>query len=518
LGYDFSGTGIMYKRSGPRSNYSLVSFDPFKKKERLIAEDLVWSDKDALLLADDTYYILNFYNYLKGGNYVRAAKNGQPFFDTRIDPSMGDGSWCTMGVSRDLSTLAVVTQGSDIRSDAGIDGSATVSVYRPPQRFASGEPILSFMVPPSRWLKCDEIDVLLSENGDRVFIAQTEGYGPLKSGRVLLVNTSNGKQLYNEILSHAIRVIFGVDSELNRILYLDDDGSEAGAFHIKALDMASGKEIGRLELPKERGSINAIGIAREVNVLLVSFSDGTVSAFGPEIPTFAGRNGAPFPISGRSDSVNKDGGMSQAASDAPVMGAPLSESVGSVAPADSLPRTPEGSDTNVAAEETGLKLTIAPDTADANAEKSLNLSRRQRRQIQAWLGSLGFEPGSADGVFGPATRSSIQAWQRAFGFSSSGFLNPAQLDHMRKSGDSPAAQEIYWEAIREMKNAAVLVEFVDLYPDGPYSQLARERAKELQHNVNPDQRSMQRIRKPSTQRGEGYSPKQKEAIDSFNDL
>jgi peptidoglycan hydrolase-like protein with peptidoglycan-binding domain len=172
----------------------------------------------------------------------------------------------------------------------------------------------------------------------------------------------------------------------------------------------------------------------------------------------------------------------------------------------------------VAAEETGLKLTIAPDTADANAEKSLNLSRRQRRQIQAWLGSLGFEPGSADGVFGPATRSSIQAWQRAFGFSSSGFLNPAQLDHMRKSGDSPAAQEIYWEAIREMKNAAVLVEFVDLYPDGPYSQLARERAKELQHNVNPDQRSMQRIRKPSTQRGEGYSPKQKEAIDSFNDL
>lgn len=48
-------------------------------------------------------------------------------------------------------------------------------------------------------------------------------------------------------------------------------------------------------------------------------------------------------------------------------------------------------------------------------EKGLRLDRAQRRRIQEALAAQGFDPGPADGSFGPRTRAAISGWQRAKG-------------------------------------------------------------------------------------------------------
>ena len=48
-------------------------------------------------------------------------------------------------------------------------------------------------------------------------------------------------------------------------------------------------------------------------------------------------------------------------------------------------------------------------------EKGLRLDRAQRRRIQEGLAAQGFDPGPADGSFGPRTGAAISGWQRAKG-------------------------------------------------------------------------------------------------------
>ena len=55
----------------------------------------------------------------------------------------------------------------------------------------------------------------------------------------------------------------------------------------------------------------------------------------------------------------------------------------------------------------------------AEKEKALGLSRDARRGIQSCLKTQGFDPGSADGLFGPRTRAAIRSWQAAQGQDSS---------------------------------------------------------------------------------------------------
>ena len=58
-------------------------------------------------------------------------------------------------------------------------------------------------------------------------------------------------------------------------------------------------------------------------------------------------------------------------------------------------------------------------------EAALALTARERRLIQAGLAALGFRPGPADGVFGPATRAAIRAWQKKNGRAATGRLTAA---------------------------------------------------------------------------------------------
>ena len=59
----------------------------------------------------------------------------------------------------------------------------------------------------------------------------------------------------------------------------------------------------------------------------------------------------------------------------------------------------------------------------AEMEKSLGLERSERRRIQMALASLGFDPGPADGLFGPRTRGVIGEWQRGKGYEKTGTLD-----------------------------------------------------------------------------------------------
>jgi uncharacterized caspase-like protein len=56
------------------------------------------------------------------------------------------------------------------------------------------------------------------------------------------------------------------------------------------------------------------------------------------------------------------------------------------------------------------------------AERTLDLSRQQRQEIQRALVLLGFDTIGVDGVFGAKTRQVITAWQRSRGFTATGFL------------------------------------------------------------------------------------------------
>ena len=64
-------------------------------------------------------------------------------------------------------------------------------------------------------------------------------------------------------------------------------------------------------------------------------------------------------------------------------------------------------------------------------EAALGLDRPTRRLIQERLLAAGFDPGVADGLFGPVTRSVIRRWQAARGVAATGYLDSAGAAQLR---------------------------------------------------------------------------------------
>ena len=86
-------------------------------------------------------------------------------------------------------------------------------------------------------------------------------------------------------------------------------------------------------------------------------------------------------------------------------------------------------------------------------EKQLGLERTERILVQRGLASLDYSAGVADGLFGPATRKAIWAWQAAKEFVATGYLTREQADALIAQGREAAAQ-VEAERQRQVKEAA----------------------------------------------------------------
>jgi len=67
------------------------------------------------------------------------------------------------------------------------------------------------------------------------------------------------------------------------------------------------------------------------------------------------------------------------------------------------------------------------------------MSREQRIQVQQGLAALGFDPGPADGLFGPKTRAAVWDWQNAKGLEATGFLTPEEAEALGAMGEAAGA-------------------------------------------------------------------------------
>ena len=81
-------------------------------------------------------------------------------------------------------------------------------------------------------------------------------------------------------------------------------------------------------------------------------------------------------------------------------------------------------------------------------QEAVSLDLGQRRRIQEALASAGFDPGPADGEFGPRTRRAIQAWQQANGHAVTGDLTRAQAETISSPTEGPPQAAAVREAQR----------------------------------------------------------------------
>ena len=132
-----------------------------------------------------------------------------------------------------------------------------------------------------------------------------------------------------------------------------------------------------------------------------------------------------------------------------------------------------------------------PQAGARAAEEALNLTRDQRRQVQRNLSLLGFDTRGIDGIFGRGTRGAITAWQRRNDYEESGYLDREQIERIdaqaaRRAAELEAEAEArqaeqerldraYWADTGAHGDEAGLRAYLRRYPDGLYSEVARER-------------------------------------------
>ena len=86
-------------------------------------------------------------------------------------------------------------------------------------------------------------------------------------------------------------------------------------------------------------------------------------------------------------------------------------------------------------------------------EGQLGLERAARILVQQGLTALNYSVGAADGLFGPATRRAIRAWQAAKEFAGTGYLTRAQAETLMAQGREVARQQAQEEAARQQQGA-----------------------------------------------------------------
>ena len=141
-------------------------------------------------------------------------------------------------------------------------------------------------------------------------------------------------------------------------------------------------------------------------------------------------------------------------------------------------------------------------------EEGLNLNPAARRRIQQRLAAGGFDPGGADGLFGPRTRAAIRRWQSSRGVRSTGYLDGASAEALRTADGSvpavagvapstppavaaprapsppaSAAQEnLFWQSIMNSTNPADFEAYLQQFPNGVFRGLAQNRLVTLRQS------------------------------------
>lgn len=89
--------------------------------------------------------------------------------------------------------------------------------------------------------------------------------------------------------------------------------------------------------------------------------------------------------------------------------------------------------------------TQAPDTPEpdpgAAAEDRLDLTRAERRRVQANLTALGYDTRGVEGIFGPGTRTAVERWQQANDLPPTGYLTSAQVALLDQQAPAPPEPE-----------------------------------------------------------------------------
>jgi uncharacterized caspase-like protein/peptidoglycan hydrolase-like protein with peptidoglycan-binding domain len=86
-------------------------------------------------------------------------------------------------------------------------------------------------------------------------------------------------------------------------------------------------------------------------------------------------------------------------------------------------------------------------------EKTLEISRPVRIEVQKRLAELGYEVGGADGVFGKRTRSAISNWQKSEGMSESGFVDLAVLHKLKITWETKSDGSFVSSSMARIMNA-----------------------------------------------------------------
>ena len=130
-------------------------------------------------------------------------------------------------------------------------------------------------------------------------------------------------------------------------------------------------------------------------------------------------------------------------------------------------------------------------------EAALGLDRAMRRRVQQGLGTAGFSPGPADGVFGSGTRAAIRRWQASRGAAATGYLDAASAQALGvapvsapaggavvgNAAASVQAQNVFWQSISASENPADYEAYLEQFPAGIFARLARNRLAELEAGI-----------------------------------
>ena len=123
-------------------------------------------------------------------------------------------------------------------------------------------------------------------------------------------------------------------------------------------------------------------------------------------------------------------------------------------------------------------------------EEGLGLDRAARRQIQQRLEAAGFDPGGADGLFGPRTRAATRNWQASRGRRATGYLADTAVAALRSAAASQPAvaaagaqlpssadaqsdgvEGLFWQSIMDSANPADFEAYLEQFPNGVFRAL-----------------------------------------------